>query len=139
MLAWVVISRLHPRRSPLSRSFRLPSHSLLSTVVHPLSIQPLRKCSFHNSFASNTIHFNGGMPPLATFRVSPLAILLKFFLFILLRTLLHSQNCQPFCFQAIPHSLPTTTRGAGRDPFSKQNPACRITLTNQSEGENSGK
>src|SRR6266851_8335512 len=60
MLAWVVISRLHPRRPPLSRSFRLPSHLLLFTVVHPLSIQPLRKCSFRNSFVLKTIHFDGG-------------------------------------------------------------------------------
>ena len=60
MLAWVVISRLHPRRSPLSRSFRLPSHLLLFTVVHPLSIQPLTKCSFRNSFVFKTIHFDGG-------------------------------------------------------------------------------
>src|SRR6266704_417672 len=60
MLAWVVISRLHPRRSPLSRSFRLPSHLLLFTIVYPLSIQPLRKSSFRNSFVLNTIHFDGG-------------------------------------------------------------------------------
>src|SRR6266581_5640488 len=63
MLAWVVISRLHPRRAPLSRPFRLPSHLLLFTVVHPLSIQPLRKCSSRNSFVFKTIHFDGGVHP----------------------------------------------------------------------------
>ena len=32
---------------------------------------------------------------------------------------LHSPKTQPFCFQAIPHSLPRTTRGGGTDdlPF----------------------
>ena len=64
MLAWVVISRLHLCRAPLSRSFRLPSHLLLFTVVHPLSIQPLTKCSFRNSFVLKTIHFDGGCVPL---------------------------------------------------------------------------
>src|SRR6266851_4088725 len=41
------------------------------------------------------------------------------FLFTFLRTLLHSPKTQPFCFQAIPHSLPRTTRGGGTDdlPF----------------------
>src|SRR6266446_55253 len=41
MVAWVVIYRPHPRRSPLSRrSFHLSSHLSLFTVVHPLSLQP---------------------------------------------------------------------------------------------------
>jgi hypothetical protein len=39
------------------------------------------------------------------------AITLKFFLFTLLRTLLHSRKTQPFSFQALAHSLPKTTRG----------------------------
>src|SRR6266705_5186123 len=38
---------------------------------------------------------------------------LKFFLFIPLRTLLHLQKSQLLYFQAIPHSLPKTTRGGG--------------------------
>ena len=38
---------------------------------------------------------------------------LKFFLFILLRTLLHLQKSQLLYFQAIPHSLQKTTRGGG--------------------------
>src|SRR5712691_2000427 len=63
MLAWVVISRLHPCRPPLSRSFRLPSHLLLFTVVHPLSVQQFTKCSFRNSFVFKTIHFDGGVYP----------------------------------------------------------------------------
>ena len=66
MLAWVVISRLHLRRHPLSFTFlRLPSHLLLFTIVYPLSIQPLRKCSFRNSFVLKTIHFDGGCVPLS--------------------------------------------------------------------------
>src|SRR5713101_4625738 len=33
------------------------------TVVHPLSIQPLTKCSSRNSFVLKTIHFDGGVYP----------------------------------------------------------------------------
>src|SRR5713101_6652918 len=62
MVAWVVIYRPHPRRSPLSRrSFHLSSHLSLFTVVHPLSLQPLTKCSSRNSFVFKTIHFDGGV------------------------------------------------------------------------------
>src|SRR5712664_7556 len=41
-------------------------------VVHPLSIQPLTKCSSRNSFILKTIHFDGGCVPLPcwTFRPS---------------------------------------------------------------------
>src|SRR5216683_7373702 len=61
MLAWVVIYRPHPRRSPLSRrSFHLSSHLSLFTVVHALSVQQLTKCSSRNSFVFKTIHFDGG-------------------------------------------------------------------------------
>src|SRR6266852_3657499 len=61
MVVWVVIYRPHPRRSPLSRrSFHLSSHLSLFTVVHPLSLQPLTKCSSRNSFVFKTIHFDGG-------------------------------------------------------------------------------
>src|SRR5260370_26528027 len=61
MLGWVVIYRPHPRRSPLSRrSFHLSSHLSLFTVVHPLSVQQLTKCSSRNSFSFKTIHFDGG-------------------------------------------------------------------------------
>jgi hypothetical protein len=45
----------------------------------------------------------------------PLATILKFFLFIFLRTLLHSSKTQLSCFQAIPHSLAKTT-GVGVPP-----------------------
>ncbi len=51
---------------PLSRrSFHLSSHLSLFTVVHPLSLQPLTKCSSRNSFVFKTIHFDGGVctPP----------------------------------------------------------------------------
>src|SRR5712692_10043512 len=62
MVAWVEIYRPHPRRSPLSRrSFHLSSHLSLFTVVHPLSLQPLTKCSSRNSFVFKTIHFDGGV------------------------------------------------------------------------------
>src|SRR5713101_615921 len=62
MVAWVVIYRPHPRRSPLSRrSFHLSSHLSLFTVAHPLSLQPLTKCSSRNSFVFKTIHFDGGV------------------------------------------------------------------------------
>jgi hypothetical protein len=65
MVAWVVNYRPHLRRSPLSlRSFHLPSHLSLFTVVHLLSVQPLTKCSPRNSFVLKTIHFDGGVYPL---------------------------------------------------------------------------
>ena len=35
-----------------------------SSVVHPLSAQPLTKCSLRNSFVLKTIHFHGGCTPL---------------------------------------------------------------------------
>ena len=44
---------------------------------------------------------------------SSLPTVLKSFLFIFLRTLLHAQKSQPFCFQVIPHSLRKNTRGVG--------------------------
>jgi len=52
------------------------------------------------------------VPEPATHHLS-LAAILKFFLFTLLRTLLRSPKTQPFSFQALPHSLPKTTRGGG--------------------------
>src|SRR5260370_38545970 len=62
MVAWVVIYRPHPLRSPLSRrSFHLSSHLSLFTGVHPLSLQPLTKCSSRNSFVFKTIRFDGGV------------------------------------------------------------------------------
>jgi hypothetical protein len=36
----------------------------LFPVAHPLSLQPLTKCSSRNSFALTTIHFHGGCTPL---------------------------------------------------------------------------
>jgi hypothetical protein len=47
--------------------------------------------------------------------VSPAAII-KFFLFTLLRTLLHSSKTQLSSFQSLPHSLPKTTRGGVSPP-----------------------
>jgi hypothetical protein len=87
MVAWVVISRQHlPRASrgprqayksgpiralPLPYSLFSPSPPVMShqslvtrfTVIHPLSIQPLTKCSSRNSFVFKTIHFDGGVYP----------------------------------------------------------------------------
>src|SRR5260370_4362341 len=92
MLAWVVIYRPHPRRSPLSRrSFHLSSHLSLFTVVHPLSVQQLTKCSSRNSFSFKTIHFDGGVYSTCScsnvstcfrtisFPIRPLRTLLHFF------------------------------------------------------------
>jgi hypothetical protein len=43
---------------------RLPLlQSPLFPVVHPISLQPLTKCSSRNSFALTTIHFHGGCIP----------------------------------------------------------------------------
>src|SRR2546425_489383 len=47
-----------------------------------------------------------------------LAIVLKFFLFILLRTLLYASKCQRLCFQAFPHSLGKTPGVGGGRHFS---------------------
>src|SRR5712692_5908723 len=53
------------------------------------------------------------------------------FLFIFLRTLLHAEKAQLFCFQAIPHSLRKNTRGWGEggilltSHFSSQRTNCR--------------
>ena len=62
---------------PASLSFpRLPRlRSPLFPVVHPISLQPLTKCSSRNSFALTTIHFHGGVYPhcflLSRFKISP--------------------------------------------------------------------
>jgi hypothetical protein len=60
---------------------RLPLlQSPLFHVVHPISLQPLTKCSSRNSFALTTIHFHGGvytpsilfstLPPRASARIA---------------------------------------------------------------------
>src|SRR5712664_3133606 len=148
MVAWVVISRQHlPRASrgprqayksgpiralPLPSSLFSPSPPVMShqslvtrfTVVHPLSIQPLTKCSSRNSFVFKTIHFDGGVYPalypaaplnFPTFKPANLPTSHRPipFLFTLLRTLLHLRKTQLLCFQMFPHSLPKTTRGGG--------------------------
>jgi hypothetical protein len=46
--------------------------SALFPVVHPISLQPLTKCSFRNSFALTTIHFHGGCTPSLYFPQLPL-------------------------------------------------------------------
>src|SRR5260370_36646879 len=62
MLPFRVFAATHPHRSPLSRrSFPLPSLLSLFTVVHPLPVQLLTKCSSRNSFVLKTIHFDGGV------------------------------------------------------------------------------
>src|SRR5260370_9385077 len=73
MLLFYVFVATHFRRSPLSRrSFHLPSHLSLFTVVHPLSVQLLTKCSSRNSFVFKTIHFDGGCVPSSAFGRSDL-------------------------------------------------------------------
>jgi hypothetical protein len=47
--------------------------SPLFPVVHPVSLQPLTKCSSRNSFALTTTHFHGGcIPPISIFFDAPL-------------------------------------------------------------------
>src|SRR6266704_4214188 len=66
--------------------------------------------------------------PSVSLRPVPLSHYLPIpFLFTLLRTLLHSPKTQPFCFQAIPHSLPKITRGGGGVLFFP-NPSKRLSL-----------
>ena len=134
MLAWVVISRLHPCRPPLSRSFRLPSHLLLFTVVHPLSIQPLTKCSFRNSFVLKTIHLSWvGCTPACTpsskfvqFKSARVSACLRSipFLFTFLRTLLRffalRKKRNSFLFKRVRTLCQKTRGGGGTSSFGRK-------------------
>jgi hypothetical protein len=63
----------------------------------------------------HSFHRDGGCTP-PTFKPADVSKCFRVipFLFMFLRTLLHSRETQLFCFQAFPHSLPKTTRGGGR-------------------------
>ncbi len=88
--------------------------------LHTLSFSVSRKSCLCHSYencrvCTNNSHCGTRHAPLS------LATILKFFLFILFRTLLHSPKTQPFYFHAIPHSLPKTTRGGGRGAAGSAN------------------
>jgi hypothetical protein len=51
--------------TPSPHLHRLPLlHSALFPAIHPISLQPLTKCSSSNPFVLITIHFHGGCTPL---------------------------------------------------------------------------
>ena len=95
-------------RVPSSRYFfRLPVHqSPLFPVVHPISLQPLTKCSSRNSFALTTIHFHGGcIPPSLTDAVgAPLRS--------------NGNPCIPFLFVPL-QALSFTTSGVHPPPLPR--------------------
>ena len=66
----VIVSRQPNGSAP---SFRLPTTLEVTKfpVVHPLSIQPLTKCSSRNSFILKTIHFDWGAYPSTFGRSQP--------------------------------------------------------------------
>jgi hypothetical protein len=120
---------LRPPRSPSDSSKVFPSKAAtlsLKLCYHKSfscnTYGSLRKCVANKRLTvwlsplDATLTKNTGWGPSASggFQLpSSLATTLKFFLFIFLRTLLHSRKSQLFYFQAIPHSLPKTTRGGG--------------------------
>src|SRR6266704_472418 len=81
-----------------------------------VSRNPFR-CRTSEKSPRNSNHCHTSETPwgstLPTWEVTTRLPHLKFFLFILLRTLLRLQKSQLLYFQAIPHSLPKTTRGGG--------------------------
>src|SRR6266567_9484431 len=105
---------------PLSPNSRICHTSENSPVSPAIATDPKthlsKSCICHTSdippgvaLASPTL----GLPHPQAFQrflqLSPIPYTFK-----LLRTLLHSPKTQPFCFQALPHSLPKTTQGGGR-------------------------
>src|SRR6266704_2341700 len=145
MLAWFVISRHH-----LHRTVPRPTSSLPPTAPFPLSPFP---ATLPKSLSVTPVFATPPRPPGGRYLTSQPA--------------LHPLPCIPspcppiplscysLSFHTLAHSFALTktstllfsmtsalfakNQPGGRDPFSKQNQACRITLTNQSEGENSGK
>ena len=116
----VIVSRQPNGSAP---SFRLPTtlEVTKSPAVHPLSIQPLTKCSSRNSFILKTIHFDGGAYPstfershLQTFRRVPELSPFLLNSCALFCAFLHLPKSQLICFQAIPHSLQKNTGGGWR-------------------------
>ena len=153
MLSCVVNSRPHPRRfspflsgrptlpileaSPLALSHTLDA--LCSKSVH----QPFSNQSLPHSFLKMPgcmgllpldKHFNVQTFGRADVQTIPRSIS---FLFKFLRTLLRSAKTQLFSFQAIPHSLPKTTRGGGVPLLSprgqNETPNCGLPRSYRSE------
>jgi hypothetical protein len=134
----VIVSRQPDHSAPCS-PLPATSHVTKFPVVHPLSIQQVTKCFSRNSFVLKTIHFDGGcVPPLLALHhdrrpldyLSPIPYPLSPFFSnscALLCTFLHPSKTQLFCFHAIPHSLPKTTRGGGTPT-----PSTRIKMTQAS-------
>jgi len=86
----------------------------LRTLSFSVSSKSFACHSYENCrVCTNNSHSGTRHSPLITPTV------LKSFLFIFLRTLLHAQKSQPFCFQVIPHSLRKNTRGVGVFPSLK--------------------
>ncbi|SRR5260370_37900303 len=113
-------------------------HPGVTTTIFVLSFHALTNCPFSISFLLIFIHVMGGVEGYRSSSLSKLAAVptclraIPFF-FRLLRTLLHSQKTQPFCFQAIPHSLPKTLGVGARSAGQKQptpNARAEVSSTN---------
>src|SRR5437667_10665425 len=110
MLSFPVIVALHCRRPVFSIPLPLLNPVLRLLFQVPYAVIPV--------FAILT-KTAGGVGACFPFwktlrsRRREVAFSFKFFLFTLLRTLLHSPRTQLVCFQTIPHSLRKTTRGWG--------------------------
>jgi hypothetical protein len=131
-----VIYRRHPRPStPTSSSLRTQRLCVKFSDSFPQSLflashlpYLLPSSVSRKSFACHSYEncrgayqqfpfWNASAPSEAAGR-SSLAAILKFFLFKSLRTLLRSRKTQLVSFQALPNSLPKTTRGGGEGMVS---------------------
>ena len=98
-----------------------PTIPILELIPPPrihLSFQSVAQCPFCNPFVLMVFHLMGVCVPPPAFDVRTYGRSTYYRpihrVFTLLRTLLRTAKAQLFSFQAIPHSLPKTTRGGGR-------------------------
>jgi hypothetical protein len=96
----------------LSTSQRLSHISIFRTLFQvPYPVSPLLATLTKTAGVCTNNSHSGA-------RSSSLATALKFFLFTLLRTLLHAAKTQLFCFQSFPNSFPKKHPGWGVPLFS---------------------
>src|SRR5438552_11234014 len=110
MLSFRVIVALHPCRPVFSIPLPLLNPVLRILFQVPYAVTPVF------AILTKTAGVVGVCFPFwKTLRPRrrEVAFSFKFFLFTLLRTILHSPRTQLVCFQTIPHSLRKNTRGCG--------------------------